>query len=239
MARARARALGSSRTDALCSRRPERSNRPNERARPRHRERPGLPPVGGHGATMATQLAVVAELGCGCSSTAWVQQILNVTTWGAARSKGGTELFEQAKGGARPPSGKATPAADGGYVVSGQWAFASGSFYASWFNAGVLALDEAGKVVGPGLVMPLADLTIDDTWCVAGMCGAASNTVVADVLVPASRITLVSDGMAAGDEPADRWPIGSVLALALPRAGWLPFRRCRRWLELDGAGVRR
>jgi alkylation response protein AidB-like acyl-CoA dehydrogenase len=179
--------------------------------------------VGGLGATMATQLAVAAELGRACPSTAWVQQILNVTTWGAARSKGGTELFERADAGGRPrfagviaPSGTARRKGDG-YVVSGQWAFASGSFHASWFAGGVLVQDEAGNLVGPGMaLLPFSELRIDDTWFVAGMCGTASNTVVADsVVVPSSRVTLLSDEPEEAREPADRWPVGSVLALVL------------------------
>lgn len=179
--------------------------------------------IGGRGATMATQLAVAAELGSACPSTAWVQQILNVTTWGAARSKGGTELFEDAGAGRRPrfagviaPSGTARRSGES-YVVSGKWAFASGSFHASWFAGGVLVQDEGGKLIGPGMaLMPFSDLRIEDTWFVAGMCGTASNTVVADsVVVPAGRITLLSDGPEEAREPADRWPVGSVLALVL------------------------
>ena len=177
--------------------------------------------VGGLGATMATQLAVAAELGRACPSTAWVQSILNVTTWGAARSKAGAELFET--GGTRPrvcgvitPTGTAAPTA-GGYRVTGQWPFASGSFYANWFTGGVLVLDDAGQTTGVGLVLvPTSDLTIEDTWFVAGMSGTASNTVVADdVFVPAGRLALIGDDAPAGGDPADLWPLGSVLALVL------------------------
>src|SRR5919109_1579264 len=53
--------------------------------------------VGGLGATMATQLAVAAELGRACPSTAWVQSIVNVTTWAASRSPAAGELFETAE----------------------------------------------------------------------------------------------------------------------------------------------
>ena len=35
---------------------------------------------------MATQLVVAAELGGTCTSTAWVQTLLNVTTWASART---------------------------------------------------------------------------------------------------------------------------------------------------------
>ena len=88
---------------------------------------------GGLGATMATQLAVAAELGRGCASSAWVQSLLNITTWAASRSPAAEAMFG---GDRRPrvcgvlaPTGTATPDGDG-YRVSGRWGFASGSFYA-------------------------------------------------------------------------------------------------------------
>jgi alkylation response protein AidB-like acyl-CoA dehydrogenase len=132
-------------------------------------------------------------------------------------------LFEHAGAGQRPrfagviaPGGTARRSGES-YVVSGQWAFASGSFHASWFAGGVLVQDEAGNLVGPGMALvPFSELRIEDTWFVAGMCGTASNTVVANsVAVPAGRITLLGDGPKEDREPADRWPVGSVLALVL------------------------
>jgi alkylation response protein AidB-like acyl-CoA dehydrogenase len=151
-----------------------------------------------------------------------VQALLNVATWGAARSKSGAEVFDRPRDGRPPrfcgvlaPSGTATPAA-GGYRVSGQWAFASGCFHASWFSGGVNLLDDEGQVAGPGMALiPRSDFRIEDTWFVAGMCGTASNTVVAEnVFVPASRISLADDPTGGG-EPPDRWPLGSVLTLVL------------------------
>ena len=177
--------------------------------------------VGGAGTTMATQLAVAAELGEACASTAWVQSIINVTTWGASRSPSGVALFDQAGGrprvcGVIAPTATAAPTA-GGYVVSGRWPFASGSFHASWFTGGVLVLDDAGQTAGVGLALiPRSDVTIEDTWFVAGMCGTASNTVVADgAFVPADRLALIADDAPPGADPADLWPLGSVLALVL------------------------
>lgn len=177
--------------------------------------------VGGLGATMATQLAVAAELGRGCASTAWVQTLLNVTTWASSRSPSGNELFETESRprvcGVLAPSGTATPA-PGGHRVSGRWPFASGSFYATWFVGGVLVVDDTGQVTGAGLAtIPRSDFAIDDTWFVAGMGGTASNTVVVDdAFVPAHRLTPLDepDGEPGGD-PADLWPLGSVLALIL------------------------
>lgn len=177
--------------------------------------------VGGSGATMATQLAVAAELGHECASTAWVQTLLNVTTWASSRSPSASELFEAESRprvcGVLAASGTAVPT-DGGYRVSGKWPFASGSFHATWFLGGVLLVDDAGEVSGAGMVaVPRSDFAIDDTWFVAGMCGTASNTVVVDdVFIPASRFTPLDEaGIDSGGDPADLWPLGSALSLIL------------------------
>ncbi len=113
------------------------------------------------------------------------------------------------------PTGTAAPTT-GGYLVNGQWPFASGSFHASWFTGGVLLLDGAGQVTRTAMaLLPRRDFTIEDTWHVAGMRGTGSNTVVADnAFVPAGRVMLVDDPPA-GDDPADLWPLGPVLTLVL------------------------
>jgi alkylation response protein AidB-like acyl-CoA dehydrogenase len=178
--------------------------------------------VGGLGATMATQLAVAAELGRTCASSAWIQTLINVTTWAATKSRIAGELFGSDDRprvcGVLAPSGTATPDADG-YRVSGRWGFASGSFHASWFIGGVVMLDDSGELADVGMALiPRSDFTIDDTWYVAGMSGTASNTVVAeDILVPAERVTSLSEEPVVPDpcDPADRWPLGSVLSLVL------------------------
>jgi 3-hydroxy-9,10-secoandrosta-1,3,5(10)-triene-9,17-dione monooxygenase len=183
--------------------------------------------VGGPGESMATLLAVAAALGQGCASTAWVQTLLNVTTWAAARlpAAGREEIF----GGPRParvcgvlaPTGTATPV-DGGYRVSGKWGFASGCLHANWATGGVVVVDGGGNPVDHAMAyMPIGQLRIEDTWHVAGMRGTGSHTLVAeDVFVPSARVCsttrLTAEGAGEGElEPADRWPLGSVLALVL------------------------
>lgn len=178
--------------------------------------------VGGLGATMATQLAIAAELARGCASTAWVQTLTNVTTWASTRSPVAEELF--ADGRSRPrvcgvlaPSGTATEV-EGGYRVSGKWPFASASFCASHFAGGVTVVDADGNLTGLGMAtLPREDWSIEHTWYVAGMCGTASNTVVVDdVFVPASHLASLDEGgMAASEDPPDRWPLGTTLSLVL------------------------
>lgn len=181
--------------------------------------------VGGLGATLATQLAVAAELGAACPSTAWVQTLLNVATWATSRSSG--KCQDEVWGGGQrgrvfgvlAPTGTAAPV-DGGFMINGSWGFASGGFHGNWAGGGVFVLDADGNVVGPGMAtMPIAEVTIQDTWHVAGMQGTASNTVVVkDVFVPTHRLGMgldLNDTNGAPAEPSDRWPLGSVLALIL------------------------
>jgi alkylation response protein AidB-like acyl-CoA dehydrogenase len=176
--------------------------------------------VGGLGATMATQLCVAAELGKSCASTAWVQSLLNITTWAATHAIAAKELFDgpglPRVCGVLIPSGTATPV-EGGYRVTGKWGFASGSFYATWFTGGVNVVDDAGQVTGIGMILaPSRDFTVDDTWFVAGMNGTASNTVVLDdVFVPTDHLTPFGQEAPGGGDPADLWPLGSALSVVL------------------------
>ena len=182
--------------------------------------------VGGAGATMATQLAVAAALGTACTSTAWVQTLLNVATWATSRSGVAAqhEIFGGASTPARvfgvlAPTGTAEPV-EGGYRVNGSWSFASGGFHGSWAGGGVLVLDGQGNVTGVGMAtMRAGEVRFVDTWYVAGMQGTASNTFVAeDVFVPAHRLAADLGDRAEGEyptEPSDFWPMGTVLALVL------------------------
>lgn len=182
--------------------------------------------LGGIGATMATQLAVAAELGTACVSTAWVQTLLNITTWGACLAPVASTLFAPTEPrprfcGVFTPTGTARRTA-GGYVVSGRWGYASGSFHANWFSGSVFVQDEQGQPLGVASAMiPRRDLSIEDTWFVAGVAGSASNTVIAqEVFVPAQRLMpLTFDvddaGIPEGAEGSARWPLGSALSVVL------------------------
>jgi alkylation response protein AidB-like acyl-CoA dehydrogenase len=179
---------------------------------------------GGLGSTMCTSVAVSAELARGCSSTAWVQTLLNVTTWAtsALSERAQKEIFDTATParfcGVLNPSGVAT-AVPGGYRVRGSWPFASGCLHANWAAVGALLEGEDGTQLGPGIAhIPMSALTIDDTWHVAGMCGTGSNTVVADDVFVPDHLVLPMHGGPLYDGaqvPSDRWPVGSVLAVVL------------------------
>src|SRR6185503_11093328 len=86
-----------------------------------------------------------------------------------------------------------TTRVDGGWNLDGTWGYASGVWHADWVMLGMLLTDDQGEVYDQGLAfIPKSDITIDDTWFVAGMKGTGSNTIRADgVFVPEHRVVSV------------------------------------------------
>ena len=83
------------------------------------------------------------------------------------------------------PTGQAVPV-DGGYRVSGRWAFASGIQHSQWLSAGALVTSEVGEVVERlSVVFPTKEAVIHDNWQVAGLKGTGSNDFsVSGLFVP-------------------------------------------------------
>lgn len=154
---------------------------------------------GGYEASFRTQLEVTRELARGCGSTAWVTCHLNICAWftGMWNEQAQQDVWtgspDNRVAGVFAPTSTAT-AVRGGYVVSGRWSWCSGCLHAQWVLVGIPLTGADGSAPDQGMVLvPLADLTIEDTWFAAGMRGTGSNTVVADeVFVPAHRYISVS-----------------------------------------------
>jgi 3-hydroxy-9,10-secoandrosta-1,3,5(10)-triene-9,17-dione monooxygenase len=154
---------------------------------------------GGYQASFRTQLEVTRELARGCGSTAWGACHLNICAWftGMWNEQAQQDVWAKRAGnrvaGVFAPTGTAT-AADGGYDVSGRWSWASGCLHAQWALVGIPLTGADGAMVDQGMVLiPMAELAVEDTWFAAGMKGTGSNTVVADeVFVPAHRYVSVS-----------------------------------------------
>ncbi|MFF0087250.1 acyl-CoA dehydrogenase family protein [Streptomyces canus] len=149
---------------------------------------------GGHQANMNTAVQTIAEVARGDGSTAWAVALLNVCTWFAT-------TFSQAAQddvfGADPDAkvcGIFTPGTkaervDGGYLVSGRWPFASGSFAADWGTLGIALDVPEGEDPRALALIPAEAWTIEPTWFVAGMKGSGSDTIVVeDHFVPDHRI---------------------------------------------------
>ena len=164
---------------------------------------------GGYEVNIHTKLEVSAALAEGCGSTAWAVTLINVCNWF-------TSLFSQQAQddvfGANPnarvagvlaPSAK-TRRVDGGLIVTGKWYYSSGSLHATWGLVGIPIVNEAGEQVDQGVALiPMEQLSIEDTWYVAGMKGTGSNAIVAnEVFVPDHR-TMSLPRAIEGDYPTE------------------------------------
>jgi 3-hydroxy-9,10-secoandrosta-1,3,5(10)-triene-9,17-dione monooxygenase len=162
---------------------------------------------GGLQTDIRTILDVSAELAKGCGGTAWVTTLMNVCAWFTGL---GSARLQDDVWGANPEARVAgvfaplatTKKVDGGYIVTGKWPWASGSLHADWAIVGMPVVNEAGEEIDQGLTLiPMAELTIEETWFVAGMKGSGSNTIVAEnVFVPEHRIMSVPK-LIAGEAP--------------------------------------
>ena len=150
--------------------------------------------LGGYETSIRTYMETIAELGRGCGSTAWVASLLNVCAWlaglfpeRAQRDVWGSDPDAWIAG-SLAPQGEATPV-DGGWRVNGRWPWASGCLHAKWAACGIHMKDSQGQMANLGLsLMPMSELTIEDTWHMAGMKGTGSNTIVAKgAFVPEHR----------------------------------------------------
>lgn len=142
---------------------------------------------GGAGAGAEVVARRLASLGRACPSSAWVAGTCatgkNIAVACFPRSD---ELFADADAlfcGSGVPGAQGVR--DGDVVrVTGRWPNVSGCEDAAWASVAVL-VDGAFSFA----VIPVAELTIDRTWQMAGMRGTGSHTLVAEELpVPASRV---------------------------------------------------
>lgn len=160
---------------------------------------------GGFEADLRTYMDVITELGRGCGSTSWIAFISIATAWIAAQfsDEAQREVFEGNPDartiGVLAMTIPAKPV-DGGYLISGRWPYASNCLHAHWAILAV-PLPKDGAMVPAITLMPMSDLSIEDTWHVVAMRGTGSNTVIAkDVFVPAHRILPV-EVLAKGESP--------------------------------------
>src|SRR5699024_7663067 len=103
----------------------------------------------------------------------WTVSLLNVCAWFASTfsAEAQQEVFgnnPRAKvSGIFTPGSKAEPV-DGGYLISGQWPFASGSFAADWATLGMTIPDmPEGEDPRALALVPKEAWTIKPTWFVA------------------------------------------------------------------------
>jgi 3-hydroxy-9,10-secoandrosta-1,3,5(10)-triene-9,17-dione monooxygenase len=180
---------------------------------------------GGLEADLRTYNDVVAEVASADGSSGWTLFISNATSWAVSAvfaESALEELYDQGPGtkliGLLAPTAKSRPV-DGGHAVSGRWGFASNSAHADWAMLAAPLERPDGEVEPHLILVPMSELTVHDTWHVAGMCGTGSNTVAteAEVFVPDHRCCSLSraiSGQAQRESPHQTVPLKENFAIS-------------------------
>ncbi|MGE0601300.1 MAG: acyl-CoA dehydrogenase family protein [Dehalococcoidia bacterium] len=113
---------------------------------------------------------------------------------------------------------------EGGYRLTGRWAFNSGAWNADWMSVGASVFDGEAPKMGPQgpemafVVIPPSDVTVLDTWDAVGLRGTNSHDlVVDDVFVPdqfVGRIALPQGPVAVRESCLTRFSMFTLLGLA-------------------------
>ncbi|HUY19967.1 MAG TPA: acyl-CoA dehydrogenase family protein [Candidatus Binataceae bacterium] len=143
----------------------------------------------------APQVAIAAELGRGCGSSAWIATVTACHSWiiGMYPLQAQQDVWGDApdtlSASALVPEKSRLERVAGGYRLSGRWKFSSGVDAAEW-NLIVAPLDDgAGTRENVLCLVPKRDYRIIDTWFVGGLRATGSKDVeVADAFVPDHRI---------------------------------------------------
>jgi alkylation response protein AidB-like acyl-CoA dehydrogenase len=150
---------------------------------------------GGYQASVRTMLDVSAAVAEADGGTGWVVALCNVCAWltglfseRAQDEVWGTDPDAKVSGVLTPSCGSVK--VDGGFRVTGRWFYNSGAWHSSWAILGFPVVNAGGEMIDQGLALiPFTDLSIEETWFVAGMSSTGSNCLIADdVFVPEHRI---------------------------------------------------
>lgn len=166
---------------------------------------------GGAGVPLPDALRVYEALSCADASVGWTVMI-GSGSWcdlvGLPRATFDSLFRDDADvivGGTLNPSGKAVRV-DGGYEVSGRWGFASGCEHSTWLFGNCVE-EVGGDYRLRTVVFAPADVEIEDTWNVSGLCGTGSHHFTADaVFVPADRTFATLEAEPCLDVPVVRIP---------------------------------
>jgi 3-hydroxy-9,10-secoandrosta-1,3,5(10)-triene-9,17-dione monooxygenase len=176
---------------------------------------------GGAESDLLAGCAAFFEISKACASTGWVLGVIAVHDWNLALfppqaqddvwGAGEDVLISSAYA----PTGKVEPA-DGGYRISGQWPFSSGSEHCTWAILGGVVEGADGVPQLLTLLVPRSDYEIRDVWYALGLAGTGSNTIeIEDAFVPAHRVldslATPAPGHTVNSGPLYRVPFGTML----------------------------
>ncbi len=147
--------------------------------------------VGGYEMSLRTLADAVTCLSEACPSSGWVLMVMGAHHWcmGSFPEAAQDDVFGGGRdglvAGTLSSQGSSRPV-EGGFRVEGRWQFCSGVDHSQWV---ILGCAEPGTHrPSVHVVVPRADIEVDDTWHVMGLQGTGSKDVVAhDLFVPAHR----------------------------------------------------
>ncbi len=116
--------------------------------------------------------------------------------------------------GSGAPSAIATRV-DGGYRVSGRWAYASGAYHANWFTANCVI--ENGEQSEPEIIavaIPAEQVQIHDTWSVFGMRATGSHDFSVENVFVADEFTFTLSKTPYLSEPIYQCPLETLASLS-------------------------
>jgi alkylation response protein AidB-like acyl-CoA dehydrogenase len=175
---------------------------------------------GGGGFDLVSAMSVFEELSRADASVGWTAMIgagawvdlggLPRATFDALYADGPDAII----GGVFSPAGTAVPV-DGGYRVSGRWAFASGCEDSHWLFGNCME-DHGGAPQLRTVLFSPDQIKIEDTWSVSGLCGTGSHHLIADdVFVRAERTCLPFADPPCLEEPLLRMPMPPIFAFGV------------------------
>ena len=141
--------------------------------------------LGGHEADPTTQILVLEALAQANSAASWCAMVgaTSVALPGAFLDDAAVaEIFPSGKiplgASAAMPIGK-TERAEGGYLLTGRWPFASGVRHSDWITTGASVAGDATGASDDGvehlmMTFPTTSAVIHDNWQVAGLKGTGS-----------------------------------------------------------------
>ncbi len=149
--------------------------------------------LGGPQMALPEYIRLIQRMGEADGSTAWAMNQGSVLSTfshqlplGVARSIWTHPTVTVANG---PPVGSTAVPVEGGVSISGRWVFSSGITHADWLIAACTVRESSGKR-GILAFVPKDQVTIDETWDVAGLAGTASYSFAAQDLFIESAYAL-------------------------------------------------
>jgi 3-hydroxy-9,10-secoandrosta-1,3,5(10)-triene-9,17-dione monooxygenase len=181
---------------------------------------------GGYESDTRTLVEVLAEIGQGDGSTAWVAWVLASNAWlvGLFPDIVQDEVFSNPDvrvSGTLSPTGR-VESRDSGFVVNGEWHFHSGSLHSQWSVMAAMATTPEGGPAPVAVLLPTVELEVIDDWDTAGLSGTGSvSSRAKELFVPAERVISVISllqGQSASKQHADtpiyRTPMVPTIAAA-------------------------